>query len=284
MTDEKKFTGWKRTYIGLLNAATVICIIIGCLSHFGGWIGSDLINSFTGSGRKTGTKVSSQASGEAASEAFDTIEGSIAAGSIEIVNGDDYGYMYEGYPEKELPSFQIKGKTLKIEQKSRNKSNINSFKNSYGDARIVITLPKGSETDTDLKLNLGALSAKNVTFGDFSIKADAGSIELEDVTAGDLDIQADMGGITISNSTFNDADVKASMGGIELSDVCFDEASLQADMGGITVSGNINELEAKCSMGGIDVSTDNDDASLDLSADMGGISVNGESVGRKYRN
>ena len=284
MTDEKKFSGWKRTYIGLLNAATVICILLGIMIHFGGWFGSDLLRGFTGSFARGDENVSESAVVNSSTEAFDNITGYISAGNIEIVAADDYGYSYEGYPEKEAPKISINNGVLKIEQKSKKSGKLTDFKNRYHDARILITMPSDKKADTSLTLSMGAFSAEGVSFGKFKLVANMGSIDLKDVTAKDLNIDADMGGITLTDTSFSDGEINADMGGIDLKDVTFDEADLEAAMGGITVTGNFNELDCECSMGGITVTCENDEAKLDLSADMGGITVNGEDVGRKYKN
>ncbi|MCR5417772.1 MAG: DUF4097 domain-containing protein [Lachnospiraceae bacterium] len=288
MTDEKKFTGWKRTYIGLLNAATVICILLGIIINVGGWIGSDIFRAFTGFGSDSSRTSESSSTvtrnADDAIGAFDKVEGSIDAGNVKFVYGDDYGFSYENYPEKEVPKAELNGKTLKITQKAKNKKRIGDFSNSFKGAEIVITLPKEMAVDVDLHLSMGAVETKGVTFGDVKLDADMGSIELDTVTIKDMDLTADMGAITVEDSVFSEGDIKASMGGIELKNVTFDEADLEADMGGIKIDGSFNDLKAKCSMGGIDVTADDSDAKMNLSADLGGITVNGQSVGRNYKN
>jgi len=284
MTDEKRFTGWKRTYIGLLNTVTVICIILGCIIHIGGFIGADILKSLFDTGR-TGSNIEGGTAGfEETLKAFDKIEGELAIGSLTIKYGDDYTVSYENYPEKEVPTWKVSGGTLKISQKTKKAWKLGGMKNGYNGAEVVITIPKDATPDVSLEMNMGTLKAeKGMTFGDVNLDADMGSIELTGCRAKDLELNADMGAITIENTSFDEADINASMGGITLKDVTFDEADLKADMGSIEVSGTFEDLEAKCSMGSIEVTNHNKDAKLDLKADMGDVSYNGEPVGKSYK-
>ena len=282
MTDEKKFTGWKKTYIGLLNAATVICIILGLFIHVGGWIGSDLIKGFMGIGRTISSEERTATSREQSLGSFDKIEGTVAIGNVVFEYGDDYGVSYENYPEGEVPNMKLSGSTLKIEQKASNRWGVKDIKSRFSGAKVTVTVPKGTAVEVDLTLNMGAVEAEDITLGKVKLDADMGAITMKNVTARKLDLNADMGAITLEKTTFEDGNMKAAMGGISLEDVTFDDCELKADMGGITVQGSFSDLEADCDMGGIDVQYDNDDCELDLNADMGGVTVNGESVGRKY--
>ena len=266
----------------------MICIILGLIINLGGWFGNDLIHAFTGFAFSGSRSEQSAGSAVRATDdaigTFDKVEGNIDAGNVKFVYGDDYGFAYDNYPEKEIPKAEINGKTLKITQKVKNKNRIGDFKNGYNGAEIVITLPEDMAVDVDLHLSMGAVETKGITFGDMKLDADMGSIELDTVTVKDMDLTADMGAITVEDSVFSDGDIKAAMGGIELKNVKFDDADLEADMGGIKINGSFNELKARCSMGGIDVTADDDDAKMNLSADLGGITVNGQSVGRSYKN
>ena len=284
MTDEKKFTGWKRTYIGLLNVATVISIILGCIIHIGGFIGGDIVKSLFGTGRNAGAEGSATDFEEAVG-AFEDMEGELAMGSLIIRYGDDYTVSYRNYPENEVPTWKVSGGTLKIEQKTKKKWKPGSLKSAYSGAEVVITIPENAKMDIDfLQMNMGMLTIeKGMIFGDVHLVANMGSIELAKCKAEELDLDAAMGSITIEDGTFEKAKINASMGSITLKDVTFEDADLNADMGSIEVSGTFNELEATCGMGGIDVANRNKDARLDLKADMGGVSYNGEAVGKSYK-
>ncbi len=289
MTDEKKFSGWKRTYIGLLNAATVICIIIGCFIHIGGWVGKDIWNGVMGWNSGSGSERSSVAmAGDHSenTETFKKIKGEIAVGNVRLVKGDEYAVSYESYPEGEEPAYKVTDGVLKITQKTKKKNinSVNDIKNRFKGARIVITVPSGSEVEVDLAMNMGSIEIEDLTLEDVKLDADMGSIDIKDAKMEDLDINADMGGIDIEDCSFDEAEIKAQMGGIDVKDCDFSEMEADADMGGITVSGNYDKLKCDCDMGGINVSTGSGKNKLELSADMGGITVDGESVGRNYKN
>lgn len=291
MTDEKKFSGWKRTYISLLNAATVICIIVGIMINVGGFMGSGIFNSiFRSTVNRESASVSDEADRAGSSvmdmESFNTLKGEIAIGNVVIEYGDGYGYQFEGFPKGEEPVGKIKDGTLKLEQKVKNNrlGSVNELKSRFSSAKIIVTVPEGETLDVKLKLSVGAFEVRDFTFDDLKIDADMGSVKIEDCTADKIEVDADMGSVEINSATFDEGKIDAAMGGIELSDVVFDDADIKADMGGITVSGEFNKLEAKCSMGGIDVTTDSQDARMDLSAELGGITVNGKSEGRGYKN
>ena len=288
MTDEKKYTGWKRTYIGLLNAATVICIILGCIIHIGGWIGSDIYRSIFGFGSGSlgaKTEMAKAEGSDTDTGVFDTVEGEIAYGNLVLQYGEEYGISYKNYPKDEVPTWKINSKNLKISQKTK-KSNwkLGDFRERYKGAEIIVTIPKDMSPDLDLKMNMGAFEAEEgMTFGDISLDADMGSIDLKECTMSELNLNADMGSITIENATFHDGKINADMGSITLDNVTFSKAELSASMGSITVSGSFDELEAKCDMGGMEVESKNDNAELDLKTEMGGISYNGQDVGRSYK-
>ena len=287
MTDEKKFSGWKRTYIGLLNAATVICIIIGCVIHIGGWVGKDIWNGVMGwGGNSERASVAMAGDHSENTETFKKIKGEVAVGNVRLVEGDEYAVSYENYPEGEEPTYKVSDSVLKIEQKTKKKNiaNMNDIKNRFKGARVVITVPSDSQVEVDLKMNMGSIEIEDLTLEDVKLDADMGSIDIKDAKMEDLDISAEMGGIDIEDCKFEDSEIRADMGGIDVKDCDFIEMEAKADMGGITISGNFDKLKCECAMGGITVNTGNGKNKLDLSADMGGITVDGESVGRNYKN
>ncbi|MCR4692176.1 MAG: DUF4097 domain-containing protein [Lachnospiraceae bacterium] len=285
MADEKKFSGWKRRYIAFLNAVTVVCIIVGCFIHIGGFIGADIYRSIWHSDTRTIRSDEGSGSNYAAQQ-FQSIDGDVSMGSVVLTQGDSYSCTYEKYPDNALPSIEIEDGELKITQKAKNARTFGdmSFKGSYNDAKIIITVPEDAVVDTKLRLNMGAFEAENCTTGELNIEADMGSIEVSDCKVKDLDLRAHMGGITVEDTTFDSGEFKADMGGITVNDCTFDNGEFKADMGGIDVEATFNKMEAKCSMGGISVEASNDDAKMNLSADVGGISVNGKDRGRKYKN
>ncbi|MCR4650339.1 MAG: DUF4097 domain-containing protein [Lachnospiraceae bacterium] len=281
MADEKNCTGWQKRYISIINAITVLCIIIGLMVNVFGWIGNDIINSL-GKLNIPGIVSMDNLSDEKAEpvrttcEAFKEIDGKLAIGNVIIKEGPDYGYSYENFYADEVPEIKVIDGELKINQKSKNKNRSNNG------ASVEITIPDGKAVEVDLALDLGSLEAEGVTFDSAEMEMNLGAIELKGVTAKVLDLDANMGAVDLKETEFGKGDIEASMGGISLIDVRFDSCKIDASMGGIDVSGDFRDLTAHCSMGGMEIDCKNENASMQLTAGMGEIVVDGKSVGRKY--
>ena len=272
-------TMWKQRFVRRLNSITIICIIIGCIIHIGGFITGGILSSLFSF--RSGTTTVGRGE-QAATGSFSKLDCSLAIGDLIIQPGDEYSYEYKNYPSGKEPEIKLKNGTLEIRQKG----NLDLWTNnkSYKDSQVIITVPAESGITADLKISMGQVEMNDLKLGDVKINANMGEVILKKCTTADIDIDANMGGINLTECDFLMGDLDANMGSINILNSSFLQADCDSDMGSITVSGYYNDLTADCDMGSIDVESENSDTKFDLDTDMGSVRVNGRDQGNKYKN
>jgi len=269
--------GFEKSYLLIINTITMICIILGCFIHVGGWIIGGHKGSVLVSGQSTGEGAGSGTAWSA--DEISAVTANIDQGELEVKEGDAYSVEYRGYPDGKEPVVSVEGGTLTIVQQNGR----GMFNNGIsGDCEVVLHIPDGDRPAANLTLSMGSLDISDLELGDVTIESSMGAVNMKDCETQILNISADMGEINVKDTEFTSGSFTDDMGSIVLKDVDFESADCEADMGSIEVSGDFSQLTAECSMGSIKVEADDDDASVSLSADMGEVSFNGQDCGRNF--
>ena len=282
-------------YMAFLTVITVCCVILGSLAHLAGAL-------FWRFGFKPAGLGQGTVGGSDTLTGYAGLDLDMDIGSLNVVKGSEFMIEFENYPQGMEPTWEMKGDTLVVNQKSGMNWGKNADFNHKGGVKL--TIPEGSTPDMDIHLAMGGLEISDLAFGSMvidldmgactitdcsmsgcSIDADMGACTLINCTMADCNIDADMGDIDFAKCTFTDGTFAADMGAITLKDCNFATADCDADMGSIEVSGAFRGLNADCAMGSVKVTTDagSENAAMDLKTDMGKVTVNGTSYGNEYR-
>ena len=282
-------------YMTFLTVITVCCVILGSLAHLAGAL-------FWRFGFQPAGMGQGVVGGSDTLAGYAGLDLDMDIGSLKAVKGSEFMIEFENYPQGMEPTWEMKGDTLVVSQKSGMNWGKNADFNHKGGVKL--TIPEGSTPDMDIHLAMGGLEISDLAFGSMvidldmgactltdcsmsgcTVDADMGSCTFTDCSMFGCDMDADMGEITLKNCSFTDGTFDADMGNIKLIDAEFASADCNADMGNVEVSGSFTDLKAECSMGSVKVTTDagSENASMDLKTDMGKVTVNGENRGSEYK-
>ena len=249
----------KNSYMPILVAITVVCVILGATIHIGGFLlraNMDLFNLKKGHD----TEFSEEYTG------VKDIEIDVDMSEMTIKSGDKLAISFKGIEDLK-PVVTQDGDKLEIKQKGKVKPFHLRPNTTYSE--IILTVPEDVTIGTmDMEMDMGNLTVEDIKVSDkLSVDANMGSVEIKSINAPTMDLSADMGSIDVKKSVFTDLSVEADMGSVDIeSDEDISEYSmdLSADMGSISVfgkdtdgdysqSGSKGSIKADLSMGSLTI-------------------------------
>lgn len=180
---------------------------IGSFDEFYLW--ENNMNEFSQNTQPTSINGSSREAKSYSLEAFDTLEVDIDAGTMEIIEGNEWSLEIERVDSKYF-NYENKNKKLKIDYNLGRKKNLfnwKSWKNNNRDEKFLLTVPKGTKLEEmDLEFGITHIGVNGLTIKEVDISSGVGEIILENCTIEDLSVNGGVGqiignGLKVTKST-----------------------------------------------------------------------------------
>ncbi len=248
----------RRIYLTIITCITVLCILIGTITHAIG------LAVRAGNWGNDGSEAETDEDGEMTKNydigSFDILILNIEMGNVVIRDGSSYEMSWTGAANR-APVMEIKDGTLTVTQKG----NWHLINNPLSGKNVLtITIPQNTiirRLEADLAM---------------------GNCKISDVSARDAKLDLDAGNLELFSGAFDTLNIDADMGNVTVTDCSFSKGDFDADMGNITIehADEFNKLNLDADLGNIEVSTalDVNAMTLDLDTDLGNITINGKKV------
>ena len=253
----------KKTFIAILAAVTVACIIFGSIINLTDLFSFRDHSSDKGDSRGNNKEVTLSDIGE-----FHSIDADIDISSLTITTGDTYKVEWY-YKNENAPEASVEDGVLKLTQKSRR--SIMNFKNLGGvhDMDLTVTIPEGTELkDIAVKASIAEITLNGLAAKTCSVSADVGDINLTGLKIPALNISSDTGDIDIDTTEFTNLNVDTDIADVDIDtidDLAAYTRDLKADIGVIEVGGQeVGKQHQAAGSGGKIISVRTDAGEIDI--------------------
>ncbi len=167
-------------------------------------------------------------------------------GDIEIVKGDAFDVLMQGFTADEVHYDNLEHNVFKIETSYKGNLISVGSKNNHG--KIKVTIPKDFKK-VEVSAGLGNIIVSDLVLGEFDISVDVGNLEATNMDVASAEIDVNLGKAKYNGTIGQAIEVDCDLGQVELEIKGNKEEyalELETDLGSVTVDGQShNQHESK---------------------------------------
>ncbi len=187
----------KKTFLVILCAVTVVCIVLGSCIHFG--VFGKTVKKGEGSYEQI------------LNESFSTLETDLSVGNITVKRGNTAVLSVECSDSRFTPEYSLSGGMLRITQPKVRQT----FTSTGVKCNVEVTVPY-ELVKIKVFSDVGNCRVEEISSVEFSVSSDVGNCIVEDSKATKLTVESDTGNVKIRNTLFDTCDAKSDVGNVTI--------------------------------------------------------------------